>query len=237
MDEMMKKRFPFVREASLAAVAVFTLLAVLAGCDTFFSPGDSEEYDTWYYTAYGYEGDDGAATTPSALSIYDGVTNDSEWTLSRDVGAQWRSPTFKRKKGLAHLDIGFHTSILDLHGKRYGRLKLNIIVNDVVVESVSGMGTSGGIGFTLGDPELCSVTYKANWRTSGHVPKDDTVYREGDLVTIKDNEGNLEKIGWTFDGWNTNESGTGQSWQAGDVGVMPDDNVVLYAMWKRVAAP
>ena len=243
MDEMMKKRFPFVREASLAAVAVFTLLTVLAGCDTFFSPGDSEEYDTWYYTAKAYEGDDQHGFKPTGMCILGGITDNPEWTIDQDVGSQWRSPTYRRKKGLAHLDIGFRAYILDLHEQFFGRIELRIYVNGEVAASgetgsaTTNGGTQGAVGCTLGDPADCSVTYKANWCTGGHAPKDDTIYHEGDPVTIKDNEGGLEKIGWVLDGWNTSQDGGGQSWKPGDIGTMPDDNVVLYAVWTRAVTP
>jgi uncharacterized repeat protein (TIGR02543 family) len=240
VDEMMKKRILAVLGAAAAAIA---LLAVLAGCDTFFSPGDSAEYDTWYYTAEGYEGDDQHGFKPTDMCILGGITDNAEWTIDKDVGSKWRSPTYRRRKGLAHLDIGFRAYFLDLHEQFFGRIDMRIVVNGEVVASGgagatnTNNGMAGWISYVLGDPADCSVTYKANWCTGGHAPKDDEIYHEGDLVTIKANEGGLEKIGWTLVGWNTSQDGGGQSWKPGDIGTMPDDNVVLYAEWERAVTP
>ena len=211
--------------------------ALFGGCDNFMLSRNSEEYDSWYYTAEGYEGGPGSEK-PTAISILGGITDIDGWTIDTgNVGSKWRSKTYYRAKGLARLDIGFSASILDLHWEIEGRIDMNIYVNGEPAASEQikmwQSSNSGYISSFIGDPTGYSVKYRGNWTTGGHPPVDDTIYREGDLVIIKSNEGNLQKIGSILTGWNTQADGNGQSWDFGDVGIMPDGNVVLYAEWKR----
>lgn len=75
------------------------------------------------------------------------------------------------------------------------------------------------------------VTYDANGATSGTVPTDSTSYEGGDTVTVKENTGNLTKTGYTFEGWNTADDGTGVSYAAGTGTFTITANTTLYAEW------
>jgi hypothetical protein len=213
----------------LLAVSIGTLLG---GCDNLIFSHNPEEYDSWYYTAEGHEGSPGGER-PTAISILRGVTDIDGWTIDTgSVGSVWRSKTYYRPKGLARLDIGFSASILDLHWEIEGRIDMCIYVNGERAASERS-GRIGYISSFIGDPTGFSVKYCGNWTTGGHPPVDDTIYREGDPVIIKSNEGNLQKIGSILTGWNTQSDGNGQSWDFGDIGIMPDGNVLLYAEWER----
>ncbi len=80
------------------------------------------------------------------------------------------------------------------------------------------------------DPKSLYVTYDANGADSGTAPVDETTYKEGNNVTIKD-KGNLAKTNCTFKEWNTKPDGKGTAYKPGVVFTMPDSNVTLYAIW------
>lgn len=86
--------------------------------------------------------------------------------------------------------------------------------NDVYLWKEAGAATS----FT--------VSYSANGATSGTVPTDANVYSLGDQATVLGNTGNLEKTGYTFNGWTYG----GNTYQAGDK-VTVNSNVTLSANW------
>lgn len=78
-----------------------------------------------------------------------------------------------------------------------------------------------------------SVTYNGNGNTGGSVPTDATKYQTGTTVTVKDNTGSLAKSGWTFAGWNKNNTGTGTNYAAGSGTFSISANTTLYAKWTR----
>lgn len=78
-----------------------------------------------------------------------------------------------------------------------------------------------------------TVTYNGNGNTSGSVPTDATKYQTGTTVTVKDNTGSLAKSGWTFAGWNKNNTGTGTNYAAGSGTFSISANTTLYAKWTR----
>ena len=75
-----------------------------------------------------------------------------------------------------------------------------------------------------------AVTYNGNENTSGSTPSDATAYTYNDEVTVLGNTGSLAKTGYTFNGWNTEDDGTGSGYSAGDKFNITDD-VTLYAQW------
>jgi uncharacterized repeat protein (TIGR02543 family) len=54
-----------------------------------------------------------------------------------------------------------------------------------------------------------TVTYDGNGNTGGTAPTDASSYEYGATVMVLTNSGNLEKTGYTFDGWNTKADGSG----------------------------
>lgn len=79
-------------------------------------------------------------------------------------------------------------------------------------------------------PGSYKVTYNGNGSTGGATPKDYTDYIGGEIVTVKDKE-TLEKSGCTFKEWNTQPDGKGTSYNTGDTFIMPESDVILYAIW------
>lgn len=79
----------------------------------------------------------------------------------------------------------------------------------------------------------CAVTYDGNGSGGGNVPSVPTTYRNGDSVTVLGNTAAepLFRTGYSFTGWNTSADGNGTPYAAGDVFVMGEDDVTLYAQW------
>jgi uncharacterized repeat protein (TIGR02543 family) len=114
---------------------------------------------------------------------------------------------------------------------------------------IDGTGTSyaaGSSSFIMGvadvvlyaiwtsDPTY-AVSYNANGAISGNIPSDPNNYKQGDKVTVKGNVGGLARTGYTFDGWNTNSTGTGTQYAANAQFKMGPSDVRLWAMWKPVS--
>ena len=78
-----------------------------------------------------------------------------------------------------------------------------------------------------------TVSYDGNGATAGTSPTDGTIYHQGDTVTILD-ASSLVCDGFTFNGWNTESDGSGNSYGAEDTFAMPAVNVVLYAQWTAI---
>jgi uncharacterized repeat protein (TIGR02543 family) len=78
-----------------------------------------------------------------------------------------------------------------------------------------------------------TVLYDGNTNTSGISPADgSSPYASGSTVTVLGNVGSpvLEKSGYTFAGWNTEENGTGTTYVQGNTFVI-GSNTILYAQW------
>jgi uncharacterized repeat protein (TIGR02543 family) len=71
-----------------------------------------------------------------------------------------------------------------------------------------------------------TVTFSANGG-SGTVPSQ--AVNAGSSITLPGGNG-LSKSGYTFEGWNTNSSGTGATYSAGS-SYTPTDDITLYAKW------
>ena len=87
--------------------------------------------------------------------------------------------------------------------------------------------------FAIWTADTYTVTYDANTGT-GNVPVDgSSPYEVGASVTVLGNTGTpaLTKLYHSFGGWNTESDGSGTTYQASNSFNMPDQNVVLYALW------
>jgi uncharacterized repeat protein (TIGR02543 family) len=87
-----------------------------------------------------------------------------------------------------------------------------------------------GIAFVC-DPILPGwwITYNGNIETGGTVPP--RTYKEpGVPATVSANTGALVKTGYTYDGWNTNASGTGTDYAEGS-SYTDEADITLYAKW------
>jgi basic membrane protein A len=77
-----------------------------------------------------------------------------------------------------------------------------------------------------------TVIYHANQASSGSVPATQ-VKRSGIALNIAANTGNLLRIGYGFDGWNTRADGSGTDYAAGS-SYQKDADLELFAKWKSV---
>jgi uncharacterized repeat protein (TIGR02543 family) len=98
-----------------------------------------------------------------------------------------------------------------------------------IISSLSGSSAAFGLNAVV--TPTYGVSYDGNGQNSGNVPTDGKQYKQGDLVTVLGNTGNLQKTGYTFAGWNTAANGTGTSFAPGANFAMPGNNVTLYAQW------
>lgn len=108
----------------------------------------------------------------------------------------------------------------------------------------SGESLSGGSKFQIGNEDVTlyavwtqqptyQIVYDENGSTGGTPPVDENAYEEGKPVTVKGNENNLTKSGYTFAGWNTQSNGSGDSYSSGAQLTMGNEDVTLYAMWTQ----
>ncbi len=114
--------------------------------------------------------------------------------------------------------------------------QINGTGNQYSAGSTFQMGTSDVVLYAMwtSNPTY-TVNYNANGANSGNVPSDPNSYKQGDDVTVKSNVGGLAKTGYTFNGWNTNNTGTGNFYAANSQFTMGTSNVSLWAVWKPVS--
>lgn len=80
-------------------------------------------------------------------------------------------------------------------------------------------------------PEQFSVRYDSNGAGSGGVPVDGSNYPAGVAVPVRGNTGGLARHGFRFAGWALDPKGTGVVYQPGNVFLMPEGHVTLFAVW------
>ena len=88
-------------------------------------------------------------------------------------------------------------------------------------------------------PTTYTITYNGNANTSGNPPIDgSSPYAADSIVIVLGNSGSpvLEKSGFTFAGWNTEENGSGTSYSQGNTFTL-NANIILYAQWTLVPPP
>ena len=113
------------------------------------------------------------------------------------------------------------------------RIKLLPIVLSVILFSGCEFGMKDLVD-ELTQPSTFTVTYNSNGALIGAVPIDNNEYREGAVVTVPDNSGNLEKgASIYFTGWNTSPDGQGNNYTSSNTFIMGKSDVVLYANWKE----
>jgi uncharacterized repeat protein (TIGR02543 family) len=84
-------------------------------------------------------------------------------------------------------------------------------------------------------PAVYSVLYSGNGATAGTEPSAQT-FTFGTPVAVADNAGNLQRPGYTFEGWNTAPDGSGTSISAAAANVTLTTDTVLFARWLAVAS-
>ena len=77
-----------------------------------------------------------------------------------------------------------------------------------------------------------TIAYDKNRAQSGTVPLDSNLYETGSPVSIKSNSGELARPGYTFDGWNSREDGSGRDRAPEEIILMGTSDITLFAKWK-----
>lgn len=101
-----------------------------------------------------------------------------------------------------------------------------------------------GATFTMGSSNVnlyavwttrCAFAYDDNGADDGDVPDSYyTSYGTGAKVVVLGNTGELEKDAAVWEGWNTADDGSGDTYQEGDSFIIESD-VTLYAKWRELA--
>jgi uncharacterized repeat protein (TIGR02543 family) len=96
------------------------------------------------------------------------------------------------------------------------------------------------ISCDLGTEELVNtrvvkIYYYDNYSTSGNTPVDSSDYLVGQYITVKGNEGNLQRPGYQFQGWVTENyySDNTISYIEGDQITADNNDIILYSKWSR----
>jgi hypothetical protein len=105
---------------------------------------------------------------------------------------------------------------------------MNIVTITAKDSSASGNTNTRNLYFNYTTPTPpFTVTYNGNTNTAGAPPIDPGKYEIGAAVTVKDNTGNMVKVGYTFIGWNTATNGSGTAYASGVTFPMGTANVTL----------
>ena len=140
------------------------------------------------------------------------------------------SSTYSYWRGTSTLTEGNSVSLYDYGTSNYGNS------SDKVNFTPSAAGkyrfTWNQLDKTVKLQRVYKVTYDGNGSTSGTTP-DDAYYPNGATVMVASNSGSLAKTGYTFDGWNTANDGSGTSYDAGANITVTDSDVKLYAQWAQ----
>lgn len=102
----------------------------------------------------------------------------------------------------------------------------NTVLHSVTVANYTG---SSSHEICNNRAEIYVVYYDGNGNTSGVNPKDGNQYSDGSQATIV-SKGSLVKTGYSFNGWNTMEDGSGDDYLYADK-VSMNANLTLYAQW------
>ena len=76
-----------------------------------------------------------------------------------------------------------------------------------------------------------TVTYNANGATGGSVPIDVSTYTMGSYMPISGNTGSLVRTGYSFIGWGTSSTDSGNPYVSGDSFLVGTSNIGLWARW------
>ena len=109
-------------------------------------------------------------------------------------------------------------------------LEAGVYTATVTVSGTNVEDQSFDVKFTVGD--VYTVTYDANGADaiSNTVPVDSNSYVSNALVTVLERPNDLNRVGYSFDGWNTKADGSGTTYLAGQTFNITEDTT-LYAKW------
>ena len=107
------------------------------------------------------------------------------------------------------------------------------VTADITLYAAWDKQNSGGGGGGGSDTETYAVYYHSNYGSDER--KFGGRYEEDDEVEVRDNSW-WDRDNYRFLGWNTEEDGSGQDYDPEDTFDMPDEDVHLYAQWRRMAS-
>jgi len=180
-------------------------------------------------------------TQPMGATVNQGATNP---TLS--VGAsvsdggtlsyQWYSNTTNSPSGGTPIS-GATNATYAAPTFAVGTVYYYVIVtntNSGVSGSQTAITTSSVVPVIVNSAQTITITYNGNTNTGGTVPTDSETYEQGETVTVLGNTGNLVKVGYMFEGWNTQADGRGIDYAPASTFLMGSGSIILYAKWKPV---
>ena len=106
----------------------------------------------------------------------------------------------------------------------------NLTINSNITFTAQYKYTGGGGG---SETETYAVYYHSNYGSDER--KTGGRYEENDEVEVRDNDW-WDRDNYRFLGWNTEEDGSGRDYDPEDTFDMPDEDVHLYAQWRRTAS-
>lgn len=106
----------------------------------------------------------------------------------------------------------------------------NLTINSNITFTAQYKYTGGGGG---SETETYAVYYHSNYGSDER--KTGGRYEENDEVEVRDNDW-WDRDNYRFLGWNTEEDGSGRDYDPEDTFDMPDEDVHLYARWRRTAS-
>ena len=86
-------------------------------------------------------------------------------------------------------------------------------------------------------PAVYTVAYVGNQNTAGSVPSGQSYSSGAQGITLATNLGALDRVGYTFAGWNTAPDSSGTAYAAGNTGVTFTNDTVLFASWLPLPPP
>ena len=123
-----------------------------------------------------------------------------------------------------------NNSTPDGYNNRIGGLDQKV----VSVEPCTEHNYAGNVCTYCGHYHHYELSYNANGATGGDAPSTATISSDGDrMATVSDNTGELERVGYTFAGWNTAADGSGTAYEPGDEFTI-SEMVTLYAQWEVI---
>jgi len=180
-------------------------------------------------------------TQPTGATVNQGATNP---TLSvgasvsdgGTLGYQWYSNTTNSTSG-GTLISGATNATYAAPTSTVGTMYYYVVVtntNSGVSGNPTATATSNVVPVIVNSAQTITITYNGNTNTGGTVPTDSETYEQGETVTVLGNIGNLVKVGYTFEGWNTQADGTGTDYAPASTFIMGSGSIILYAKWNPV---
>jgi uncharacterized repeat protein (TIGR02543 family) len=101
----------------------------------------------------------------------------------------------------------------------------------ITVSAARSNYVTGSSNFTATTLPGLAATYYGNGNTLGAAPSETATYATNASLVLLGNSGELQKPGYTFDGWNLNPANTGPTYQAGASYTLANTGVAFYAKW------